>query len=65
VFTFYLLEALRGFADNGDGFITFYEMAGYVTDNVMRWAGQHNRSQTPKTHMSVEGNVLLTQVPSL
>lgn len=62
VFTSYLLEALGGAADNGDGFITFYEIAGYVTDNVMRWAEQNGRSQTPKTHISVEGNILLTQV---
>jgi len=66
VFTFYLLQALRGNADKGgDGLITFTETAEYVTDNVQFWAQAHvNRTQTPKVYMglTVNEDILLARV---
>lgn len=61
VFTYYLLEGLRGAADaDADGLITVDEAYGYVTVAVPRATGQE---QHPVKKGAVEGQLLLGIVP--
>ncbi|MBI5624435.1 MAG: rhombosortase [Elusimicrobia bacterium] len=49
LFTYHLLEALRGGADaDGDGHLTLQELHSYVLKNVRREARRQNREQTPE-----------------
>jgi uncharacterized caspase-like protein len=58
VFTYYLLEGLRGFADtDNDGTITVDEAYQYVSEKVPRATGQE---QHPVKKGSVEGNLILS-----
>jgi uncharacterized caspase-like protein len=58
VFTYYLLEGLRGAADTDqDGMITVDEAYRYVTDKVPRATGQE---QHPVKKGTVEGNLVLS-----
>jgi nucleoside phosphorylase len=58
VFTYYLLEALRGHADQTDkGFVTVLDVNGYVVDGVKVWATKHSVSQTPRLNYLVEGDI--------
>lgn len=60
VFTYYLLEALRGQADtDGKGFITVSDVSRYVTDRVKHWSVQHNVPQTPTLQYTVVGDIVL------
>jgi uncharacterized caspase-like protein len=59
VFTYYLLEGLRGAAD-GDGIITVDEAYGYVSVAVPRATGQE---QHPVKKGTVEGRLLMGVVP--
>ena len=54
VFTYYLLEGLKGPADvNGDRIITFNELAGYVEINVQEWSDQFAPSpQVPERYVA-------------
>jgi uncharacterized caspase-like protein len=57
VFTYYLLEGLRGAADmDRDGTITVDEAYRYVSERVPRATGQE---QHPVKKGSVEGNLVL------
>ena len=61
MFTYYLLEGLRGAADSdGDGIITVDEAYGYVAVAVPRATGQE---QHPVKKGTVEGQLLLGVVP--
>jgi uncharacterized caspase-like protein len=61
VFTYYLLEGLRGAADaDGDGIITVDEAYGYVSVAVPRATGQE---QHPVKKGTVEGRLLMGVVP--
>ncbi len=58
VFTYYLLEGLRGAADmDNDGTITVDEAYRYVSEKVPRATGQE---QHPVKKGSVEGNLVLS-----
>jgi hypothetical protein len=60
VFTYYLLEGLRGAADNDrDGSITVDEAYRYVSERVPRATGQE---QHPVKKGSVEGNLIMSIV---
>ena len=49
LFTYFLLKALRGDADeDGDGVVTVEEAEAYIVENVGRTAGQLDREQTPQ-----------------
>ena len=57
VFTYYLLEGLRGKADvNKDGIITVDEVYNYVSINVPKATGQ---AQHPVKKGSVEGQLIM------
>jgi uncharacterized caspase-like protein len=61
VFTYYLLEGLRGAADSdGDGIVTVDEAYGYVSGAVPRATGQE---QHPVKKGTVEGRLLMGVVP--
>ncbi len=60
VFTYYLLGALQGKADQDrKGFVTVYDMNKYVTYHVKIWASQQHLSQTPLLNYLVSGDILL------
>jgi hypothetical protein len=62
VFTYYLLEALKGAADtDGDGAVTVDEAYRYVSEKVPRATGQE---QHPVKKGSVEGRLVLTITPA-
>ena len=57
VFTYYLVEGLRGKADfDGDGLITVDEVYRYVSERVPQATGQE---QHPIKKGTVEGNLIL------
>jgi len=60
VFTYYLLEALRGKADDGDGFVTVSETSNYVTEKVKEWAFNTRKTQNPRLMYNVSGEIVLT-----
>jgi regulator of sirC expression with transglutaminase-like and TPR domain len=47
VFTYFLVEGLKGQAAQADGFITFDDLASYVTMQVMDWGFTKGRQQEP------------------
>ncbi|MEZ4735958.1 MAG: caspase family protein [Caldilineaceae bacterium] len=63
VFTYFLLEALRGQADwDGKGFVTVSDAGRYVTDGVKGWSVAHNAPQTPTLHSTVAGDIILVRL---
>ncbi len=49
IFSYYLMRGMEGDADaNRDGKITAGEMHGYLTEQVVKEAGMHNRRQEPQ-----------------
>jgi hypothetical protein len=64
VFTYYLLEGLRGAADReGKRFVTFNDLSSYVTAQVRAWAIEHNRNQWPNTNAKFVGDPPLLKLP--
>jgi len=60
VYTYYLLEALRGKADYlQKGFITVDDVNKYTVDQVTLWASQHQVRQRPDLNYFVDGDILL------
>lgn len=60
VFTYYLLEALRGQADlDRKGFVTVSDATRYVTDRVKQWSVEHDAPQTPTLQYAVAGDIVL------
>ncbi|MFP4440781.1 MAG: caspase family protein [Chloroflexaceae bacterium] len=63
VFTYYLLEALRGQADNDrKGFVTVSDAGRYVADRVKHWSVEHSVLQTPTLQYTVAGDIVLCRV---
>jgi hypothetical protein len=49
VFTYYLVEGMRGYADeDNNGIITFLELKKHVEGKVTEWAKERGKSQTPE-----------------
>jgi uncharacterized caspase-like protein len=49
VFSYYLLEGLKGPADvNSDGIITIYDISRYVAISTRQWAFAHGVQQNPE-----------------
>jgi predicted MPP superfamily phosphohydrolase len=60
VFTYYLLEGLRGAADlDRKGFVTVGDINQYITDKIKTWTVQHSRVQTPTLQYTVAGDIVL------
>lgn len=61
VFSYFLLEGLKGKADSGgDGYVTVSEVNSYVTQKVKAWAFQNRKQQTPNQKIEGSGEILLT-----
>jgi hypothetical protein len=60
VFTYYLLEGLRGAADrHSKGFVTFNDLKDYVTDQVKIWAVERGQQQWPNASTQLVGDPAL------
>ena len=61
VFTYYLLEALRGKADTiADKRVTTSEANRYVVEKVKAWAFANRKRQNPRISSNVSGEIVLT-----
>ena len=61
VFTYYLLEALRGKADTlADKRVTASEANRYVVEKVKAWAFANRKRQNPRISSNVSGEIVLT-----
>jgi hypothetical protein len=60
VFTYYLLEGLRGKAAGADGFVTFRDLSDYVEHSVVAYSMKRDQAQKPlATLHDVGGDFLL------
>ncbi|WP_446743011.1 caspase family protein [Silvibacterium acidisoli] len=66
IFTYYLLEGLRGKAVGADGYITFGDLSKYVSDNVRDYAEKKEEAQLPRVDMhDVGGDFLIATAPAI
>jgi WD40 repeat protein len=63
LFTYYLLEALSGHADNGDGFITLKEVYNYLEERVAMRSRKAGGKQTPMMAGAITGKIVLRAIP--
>lgn len=62
VFSYYLLEGLKGYADeNHDGFVDLSELHHYLTRLVQEWAFHNGKVQTPVIEANFSGLLPLTK----
>ena len=62
VFTHFLLEALTGKADfDKKGFVTVQDVNRFVTNKLMQYSEQNNKSQIPTFEYRGVGDIVLTQ----
>jgi hypothetical protein len=59
IFTYYVLEALRGKAAGKDGYVTFYDLEKYVESNVVARANKQELVQRPFAQGEHYGDFLL------
>ena len=60
LFTYYLLQALRGKADTkGKGYVTLQDVYGYVYDRVARYSRKVGGNQNPKLLAQSVGEIVL------
>ncbi len=60
VFTYYLLEAMQGQADNDDkGFVTVLDIHRYVTNGVGVWATHHKHVQSPTIQVEMVREIIV------
>jgi hypothetical protein len=63
VFSYYLLEGLKGTADrDGDKIITITDAHRYTSDNVKRWAFEKGLEQNPTLDAKISGDIPLVYV---
>ena len=61
VFTRYLLEGLKGNADqDADGMVSASEVSAYTSQKVKAWAFNNNKTQNPRMSANISGQILLT-----
>ena len=66
VFTYYLVEGLKGEADlDLDGVISATEVSNYVFNAVREWAWRHGRKQTPRREANLAGEIWLARNPDV
>ena len=62
VFTYYLLEALRGLADRDHkGFVTLQDTSRYTMFKVRHWTQEQQLDQTPTLNCLVTEDIILTR----
>jgi nucleoside phosphorylase len=62
VFTYYVLEALKGKADTENkGLVTVNDLSKYVTYHVKLWASNRQLSQIPLLNYCVSGDIILVR----
>lgn len=60
IFTYYLLDGLRGSADrNADAQVTLNELANYVTEKLSIWSSTHSFVQRPTLDYQGTGEIIL------
>ena len=59
IFTWYLLEGLRGKAAGKDGYVTFYDLQKYVEKSVLAYSLKKDHIQKPFTSGERNGDFLL------
>jgi hypothetical protein len=59
IFTYYLLDGLRGKAAGKDGYVTFYDLQKYVEQSVLAYAMKKDRVQKPFAMGERSGDFLL------
>ncbi len=66
VFTYYLVDGLRGKADiDLDGIVSATEVSNYVFNAVREWAWRHGKRQTPRRQANVAGEIWLSRDPDV
>ena len=61
IFTKYLIDGLRGRADdNEDGVVSASEASNYTSKSVQTWAFQNGKKQNPRMRANVSGQIILT-----
>lgn len=61
VYSYFLMEALRGKADKDhDGFVTVNEAHRYVSEVIKDWTFSQRVSQTPRIDSNMSGSIILT-----
>jgi hypothetical protein len=66
VFTYFLLEGMRGKAAGNDGFISFGDLSRYVLVHVSEYAEKKDEAQKPRIDMKdVGGDFLMATAPPL
>jgi formylglycine-generating enzyme len=64
VFTYFLLDALKGKADvDKNSIVSVSEASNYVTEKVKEWSFANNRQQNPRLLYNVTGDITLTVLP--
>ncbi|MCK5610210.1 caspase family protein [Candidatus Pacearchaeota archaeon] len=59
VFTYYLIEGFKGYADrNRDSKISLDDLNTYVTGNVTKWAIENGKKQTPNLKTELAGALM-------
>jgi len=59
IFTYYILDGLRGKAAGKDGYVTFYDLQKYVEQSVLTYAMKKDRVQKPFAMGERSGDFLL------
>lgn len=66
VFSYYLLEGMKGAADkDGDRVVTITDAHKYTSENVKRWAFQKGVEQNPTLEAKISGDIPLVLVESV
>jgi WD40 repeat protein len=64
VFTHYVCDGLSGKADyDQDQSVSLTELHRYVSEQVRRWAADHNKQQSPRMQADVSGEIVIARVP--
>jgi len=63
VFTYYLIEALRGAAAADDGQIRLGSVATYLQEQVTAWGQRARREQTPRLDLAAGDDFALLVAP--
>ena len=64
VFSYFLIEGLKGVADKDrNGAITVTDASNYVSEKVKNWAFKNSKEQNPTLECRISGDIMLVMVP--